>query len=225
MKSCNHLLGIKEVSGYDYNYEEVISTSDSINDLLQIDSKFKFCPKCGENISHIVDLRINAWNEEKERVRLEKEKITKEKQERVIEFLKSKGLESFVEGEYYRIEIRSSISDRVHILWSIDTLIIHLMNESLTNIEISIYELPSLDEIESKMTSEGYEKQDDSFWYEWRKENRGVTIDRFNTYTGLLFSGQAGNRIEDFEAKLTATTSSPKLDELLGFKFELKKVL
>lgn len=221
--SCNHLITVTLDQGWEDAELEYLRLSQVKK---KVDSHFNYCPNCGVELAMALEARYEEI-EEKERkenaAKLAVEEITaikkKEKTEEIKKKLVDMGLNPEDTSENYRIELNNK-----HVFWTFPSLIRFLLEGNMLN-TLEVYELPSLEQIEATMLTNGYEKRlSKAFWYEWKKGNRGVTIDRFDVFTGILPQGETGINVYNFTNRTNLSTSGKNLKEVLGFTLDMKKL-
>lgn len=229
---CNCLIGEYYEGLYDLDdYIAVyVYKSTDLNPYIKFPEikNFNFCRDCGNDVKNEVALKKSLWIKTQKDKHNEKERIKRELDSKIDAFLGKFNLSEIELDKEYYIELFKN-NKKMMIVWSLSTVRDYLKNNSFDRIRI--LELPTLDQIENELTRLGYKKRNDKFWYEYMLIDgdtiRGITIDKYSVYTGLMKNvrGCDGTEIYHFDDRITFPTLSDNLKNILKIEIITKVLL
>lgn len=225
MKECNHILGqytdnLTSEELFAYNS---ITRSELSNFNKSDMYAFEFCPLCGCSVSGILENKIDLHRKE-----LEAEKIRKEKEVLKKDTDAESKLKEFRDvlgNDEFKIVIKRN-NDKNIIYWTLDQVKRDIIRGELSDFTLEAYELVNPETVISKLLDAGYVKTDKSFWYDFRKGNRGVTVDGNSIYTGLFHDDDSLSNVSDFyDRKQCYTCSVDTVKEVLNIDIKLERII
>lgn len=228
---CDCLIGEYDNGLYDLDDNIVVYVykSTDLNPYINFPEikNFNFCKDCGNDVKNEVALKKSLWIKTQKDKLDEKERIKRELDLKIDAFLSKFDLSEIKSDKEYYIEL--SKNDKKMLVWKLSSVRDYLKNNSFDRIRI--LELPTLDQIENELTKIGYKKRNDKFWYEYILIDgdtiRGVTIDKYSVYTGLMKNAQGhdGTEIYHFDDRVTFPTLSDNLKNILKIEIITKVLL